>query len=282
MGYTEQLIAEIPAAIEVSRNTFVTNPYVNAFFVNVKDLQLVFSRSSEIREFMHACSGYDISHCYALLCMHKSEKTVFGVELEGDVLSHDVRQTAVSFSDHRIYAPAPSEFETRQGLKRCLFEGLVTHALGRIMHLKVENHRLQQERQALNARLRHLHHQTGDKHEQSPLDPRVAAEMEAARERLGLIEKTLLHSRLVAPEESLNQVHSVFKRPDDFIRLQKSTLMLSKMCIKIDEHSTRPCNELNLTEVVIGDESPRVVTLAKFPRDELLPPTDFLEQRLFS
>ena len=97
-----------------------------------------------------------------------------------------------------------------------------------------------------------------------------------------MIEKTLLHSRLVAPEESLNQVHSVFKRPDDFIRLQKSTLMLSKMCIKIDEHSTRPCNELNLTEVVIGDESPRVVTLAKFPRDELLPPTDFLEQRLFS
>ncbi len=81
LGYTEQLIAEIPAAIEVSRNTFVTNPYVNAF-CDVKDLQLVFSRSSEIREFMHACSGYDISHCYALLCMHKSEKTVFGVELE--------------------------------------------------------------------------------------------------------------------------------------------------------------------------------------------------------
>lgn len=280
LEYTEQLVADIPGAIEVSRTTFVANPYVNAFFVNVKDLQMVFSRSSEVREFMDECSRYDISHCYALLCMRKSEKTVLGVELEGEVLRHDVRQTAVSFSDHRIYSPAPTEADTRQGLKRCLFEGLGTHALGRIMHLKVEIHRLQQERQVLNARLRHLQHQTGDQRKKLPFDARVAAEMDDIRKQLGKIEETLLHSRLVAPEESLNQVHAVFQRPDDFIRIQKSTLRLNKMCIKIDEHSTQPCNKINLTEVVIGEESPRVVTLAKFPRDELLPPTEFPAQRI--
>jgi len=87
---------------------------------------------------------------------------------------------------------------------------------------------------------------------------------------------------MVAPEESLNQVHAVFKRPDDFVRIHKTSLSLNKMCIKIDERSTQPSNRINLTEVVIGDDLPRVVTLAKFPRDELLPPTEFLSQRIFS
>lgn len=282
LDYADQVVAEIPGAIEVSRKTFVADPYVNAFFVNVKDLQMIFSHSSEIREFMDVCSGHDITHCYALLCMRKSEKTVLGIELEGDVLRHDVRQTAVSFSDHRIYSPAPTEAETRQGLRQCLFEGLKTHALGRIMHLKVENHRLQQERQRLNARLRRLQHQTRDTREQVPIDVRVAAEMEDIRQKLEKIEGSLLNSRMVAPEESLNQVHAVFKRPDDFVRIHKTSLSLNKMCIKIDERSTQPSNRINLTEVVIGDDLPRVVTLAKFPRDELLPPTEFLSQRIFS
>ena len=174
------------------------------------------------------------------------------------------------------------EADARQGLMQCLFEGLKTHALGRIMHLKVENHRLQQERQLLNARLRRLQHQTRDTREQVTIDVRVAAEMEDIRQKLGKIERSLLNSRLVAPEESLNQVHAVFKRPDDFVRISKTSLRLNKMCVKIDERSTQPCNKIDLTEVVIGDDSPRVVTLAKFPSDELLPPTEFLSQRIFS
>jgi hypothetical protein len=41
------------------------------------------------------------------------------------------------------------------------------------------------------------------------------------------------------------------------------------MGIKIDANSSQPSNRLDLTEVIIGEELPRVVTLATFPRDEL-------------
>lgn len=282
LDYTEQLVAEIPGAIGVSRRTFVADPYVNAFFVNVKDLQTVFSHSSEIREFMDDYRSGEFPDCYALLCMHKSEKTILGVELEGDVLRHDVRQTAVSFSDHRIYSPATTEAETRQGLKHCFFEGLGSNALGRIMSMKLANHRLQQERQVLNARLRRLHQQTGDAGEHTPTDAILAGEMEEISEKLSKVEQALLNSRLVAPEESLNQVNAVFKRPDEFIQVRKTALKLNKMGIKIDDQSSQPCNRIQLTEVVIGEEAPRVVTLAKFPRDELLPPTEFLAHTSFS
>jgi hypothetical protein len=42
------------------------------------------------------------------------------------------------------------------------------------------------------------------------------------------------------------------------------------MGIKIDESTQQPSNTLNLTEVSIGEQPPRVVTLAIFPRNEFL------------
>lgn len=269
LEFADHAVAEIPGAIDVSRTNFVSDPYVNAFFVNTQDLQAIFSHSSEIREFMEDCND-KVSGCYALLCMHKTEKTVFGVELEGDMLRHDVRQTAVSFSDHRIYSPARTEAETRDGLRHCLVHGLGTHVLERIMRLKVENHRLQQERHDLNVQLRHL-----QRPESGAGDAEVAPEAAALGQRLRQIEQQLLNSRMAAPEESLRQLQDVFRHPDDYIRLQKTTLRLSRMCIKVDEHSKEPCNTVNLTEVTIGDDVPRVVTLAKFPGEELLPPEEF-------
>jgi hypothetical protein len=41
------------------------------------------------------------------------------------------------------------------------------------------------------------------------------------------------------------------------------------MGIKIEEKSKQPCNDLELTEVVIGNEPARVISLARFPATEL-------------
>jgi len=272
LAYADSVVDAIPGAVEVSRKNFLRDPYVNAFFVNTRDLQTVFSHSSEIREYLEDCND-TVSGCYALLCMRKTEKTVFGVQLDGDVLRHDVRQTSVSFSDHRIYSPAATEPEARDGLRHCLFHGLGTHALERIMRLKVENHHLQQEHHELNVRLRQLQRAPGGAQ---------SAEAEAISRQLRAIEQNLLHSRMAAPEESLHQVQTVLAHPEDYVRVSKSTLRLNRMCIKVDEDSGEPCNTVHLTEVTIGNEAPRVVTLAKFPGEELLPSEEFLEPGFLS
>ena len=77
----------------------------------------------------------------------------------------------------------------------------------------------------------------------------------------------------MTPQIVLEQVADVFSKPDEFVRLRKSSLRLNKMGIKISEDSPQPGNLLNLTEVVIGNERPRVVTLATFPKNELIPRT---------
>jgi hypothetical protein len=206
--------------------------------------------------------------------MRKTEKTVMGVELSGDTLKRDVQQTAVSFSEHRIYSPAPSEGETREGLKHCLFAGLITNALEHIVQFRLTSHRLRRERQLLLTRLRHCQRQHAT--------TKLLSEIADIHQRLSSIDEQLSKTHAMTPGEALQQVKAVFSRPDSFVKFNKCSLRLDKMGFKIRENSRQACNQIDLTEVKIGDESPRVVTLATFPRDELLPRKEFLAQGSFS
>jgi hypothetical protein len=268
--YTDALIDRFPRAIEVSSRTFVSDPYVNAFFSNTRDVQVIFSRSSEIRDFMEDYAHEDVSQCCALLCMHKMERTVLGVELAGEAIKKDVTQTAVNFTDHRIYSPARTEEETRQGLKNCLFEGLVTNALERVAQLRRSNQRLQHERQMLQARLRHAQYQMGRQAGHVVSEAECRREIDETRLKLERTEGDLRKIHLATPQVSLEQAIEVFSSPENFVRMQQSMLRLNKMGIKISEATRQPANSLQLTEVSIGELAPRVVTLAKFPRDEFL------------
>ena len=267
LEYADDLVNQIPLAIEVSSSTFTSDPYVNAFFTNVTDLQSIFSHSSEVQDFMDAFHDSN-ARCCALLCMRRTEKTVMGIELSGNMLKKDVMQTAVSFSDHRVYSPAPSETETRQGLKNCLFQGLVTNALERIVQLRFASHQLQNKRQMLDARLRRHKQQTREVNQDT-------RSIEETSLKLKKIEKEMLHAPLLTPQVMLEQVIDIFSKPDDFVQVRKLQLRLNKMGIKISDDSAQADNRLNLTEVIIGDNPPRVVTLAMFPRKELLSRTVF-------
>ena len=272
LEFADDLVNQIPASIEISRGTFATDPHVNAFFTNITDLQSIFSHSSEIHDYMEDIP-VDSAQCCALLCMARTEKTVMGMELSGNMLKKDVLQVAVSFSDHRIYAPAPSEPETREGLKNCLFQGLVSNALERIGQLRLASHHLQTRHQMLHARQRHYQLKSRAVKQSDSTDNRVLQAMEETGRELGDIEEQLMNTPRVTPQLALEQVADVFSKPDEFVRLRKSSLRLNKMGIKISDDSPQPGNLLNLTEVMIGNELPRVVTLATFPKSELLPRT---------
>ena len=274
LEFADDLVNQIPGAIEVSRHTFSSDPYVNAFFTNVTDLQSVFSHSSEVQDYMEELHD-DEACCCALLCMHRAEKTVLGIELSGNMMKKDVQQTAVSFSDHRIYSPAPSEPEARQGLKSCLFQGLVTNALERIVQLRLASHRLQSRHQMLHARLRHDQQKARELAQDTRAAVNLLRRIEETRQQLGETEKKMINSSLLTPQVMLEQVIDVFSKPEDFVRMRKLPLRLNKMGIKISNDSTQPANELELTEALIGSESPRVITLARFPRKELLARTIF-------
>jgi len=276
LEFSDNLVNQIPGGIEVSSSTFTSNPYVNAFFTNVTDLQSIVCHSSEIQDYMDEIHDSN-ARCCALLCMRRSEKTVMGMELSDNILKKDVQQVAVSFSDHRIYSPAPSEAETREGLRHCLFQGLVTNALERIVKHRLASHRLQSKRQMLHAKLRQYRQKIEKVEQGTQSSVKLAHDIEETGMELRKTEEIMVNTPLLTPQVILEQVTDVFSNPAEFVRIRKFPLRLNKMGIKISKDSQQPDNMLNLTEVTIGNELPRVITLATFPGKELIAGTMFSE-----
>jgi hypothetical protein len=57
-------------------------------------------------------------------------------------------------------------------------------------------------------------------------------------------------------------------------------MRLSRMAVKLDNCSDESGYELTLPEIHIASHAPRISTLVRFPREELLPEKDFLNPSL--
>ena len=79
-------------------------------------------------------------HCYALLTMQCSERTVLGVAMRGELIKKDVKQTSVSFTDHWVVNPSLNEPELRKTLEQRAFDYLIGYALEQITELVAARH----------------------------------------------------------------------------------------------------------------------------------------------
>jgi hypothetical protein len=275
--YIDALVETIPGPVDVNRHTFSTDPQVNAFFVNVEDLQVKFSRSPELRDFIEQNSVRELNDIFALLCMEKKEKTVYGVELEGDIIRRDVPQVGVSFSDHQLLSPAHTESQVREGLRHCLFDGLVTEAVERLKLSQSKVERLQDQKRRLQIMLRNARAKRHGSISGEKAIPVKSAELQrllAENERALIASKTGLGT----PEDSLKQVNGVFENPDQYIKVDNVELKINKMGIKLNEKSQESANEIHLAQVAFGETPSRVVLLARYPSSEILPKEDFLQR----
>ena len=264
--YIDELAETVPGAYKCSRSAFTDDPRVNAFFVNPQQMQEVFSQSQEVCELFDA--NPTLEECCALLCMHKEERSQFGAALIGDEVRWDVAQTTVSFSGHRIVSPGCNEEQARRALKCCLFNGLLDYIRQTTATTKGRGTKLESRLNGLRARLRR------STHTDAPVDqPEVQA-------RIATLEAELAQEqwRLLTLEEHLRFVADVLGNPAQYLSSCEHLVRLSRMGVKLERDFSEPGYELRLSEIKIAGADPRISALVSFPRRELLPRQDFLEQ----
>lgn len=263
LDYVDALVERIPGLLEISRIGFATDPRVRAFFVNPDDLRAAISRSSELREYL---GDARCDACCALLCMKKTERRILGMEMQGDMLRRDVAQVSISFSDHHIDSPAPSEAEAREGLKHCLCESLLNRCLERINRQKLGRRRLEAEIADLRRR------------RAKPLAP-AGREGEApavAEVRLAELEAQLESMPEAGPAASLAVLEEVLGGATEHVRIHCVSLEIDDMGIVVESGSTRRGHRVEVAEAELGNGGRRVVVLARIPREELLPQRELM------
>jgi hypothetical protein len=231
-----------------------------------------------LRAYFENPSNREVQEAYALLGMKKEERTVFAPQLDGDALKHDVPQMTVSFSGHRLIAPAATLAATRLEVGRRIIQRLAQVALSRIVALDAKATELQEHKAYLGARMRMLN-LARDGMEGIVKDPATIAEDIKAVERElketvgGYIEAK---TSLATLDGYIKLIDDVFSNPERHITLTHTPLRLSRMGVKASDATLGPVNELTLAELSIGENLRAAIAIARCPRSELPPKEDLV------
>jgi len=277
--YVVSLVDALPAAAEISRKSFVSDARLRALFVSADQLQETVSDCREIQDFLQRAALPDKIYC--LLSLERSEKTVFGMALQGDVLRREVSQTVINFSDRRVVGVSGSEQDTRWELKKRAFDHLIQTALQRIVTARDSKQKLQQQRLLLQSKLKAM--QAGNRGLEPLLKPAQAppADLNAIEKQIADIEAELL----ALPADSttldgyLGIICATLNEPQTYLRLDRFTLALDSTGVKRTAATDTQATRLTLDEVVgEDDDQRRVILLGYVPRTDILAPRDFIQE----
>lgn len=271
LEYITQLVDQISGPMEVSRKNFISDPEVRAYFSTPDALQKIFSCGTELKTFFEQQENADTDVCCALLCANKEEKKIMGSALEGEFIQHDVIQTAISFFDYKVLSPAIDDSEVRSGIKKCIFDGLVTYALQHIANIKIERRDLVHQRRILHAQLRSrqksgngLSVLLAEAHIESEQCSKLAEELKQAETRL----KNITGDRDVLTFY-LEEIRKILAQPENFIQLNRACFHLNDMGIRLEGEAAQSVNAVCFSELEIANVMKRVVTIIRYNRNEI-------------
>lgn len=279
--YVIELVDALPPAVEIGRRGFTTDPRQRALFASPGHLQEILSFGADLRHYRQRINGTLPADLYAVLRMERVEKIVLGVDLEGNMIRRDVPQTIVNFHQHRLTFPAGSETKTRRELKKRAFDYLIETALEHLVSVRSQKQLLeQQRRQLLQKKTKLL---KGANVALEPLlDPHVSTSNNPAtidrRLREIEVELTRIRADSATIDDHLAQVVTTLREPEKHLRLERVSLTLDHMNIKVPPDSSRNANTLIFDEVLLGKDRRITTLLIRFPSDEILPQPDFFDE----
>jgi len=227
------LAESLAPAIVLSPGCYGREPRLRSFFITPADLQKFLDNDRTLAEFRRGRKG-GAGPIHALLAMEKQEKAGLGATLSGDIILRDVRQTTVSFEEHRLLALTEKPEETLKLLKRRAYDHLLSLALSRISIVKTERNHLERHRTLLHSRL-NLLQRGGMTFDQTSADQSMnvadlkkqLAEIEQQFKKIGKDEQML--------EAYLDILIDILGRPEKHLWLGKETLIVDRMGIKRSE-----------------------------------------------
>lgn len=279
--YAMTLIERLPPPVDASHRHFTRTPLLRAAFVSPDHLRETLSFSKHMHNYQYQNPGLLPVELHGLLGMERVEKTVLGIDLQGDMIRRDVPQTTVNFCNHRFAFPAESEHSTRQELTKRAFDSLIEVALTQLTTSRVRRQELeQQQRQILQKKANALKSGQMGLGSLLALTPLNQADASTLERQLLDIQEELKQIRADSAtiEHLLARVVATLSKPEKHLRLERLSLTLDHMNIKTSPDSPRIANVLTLDEALLGRDRRMTVLLVRFPSSELLPQPDFFQE----
>jgi hypothetical protein len=124
-SYCDSLVNALPPAVDINRQSFATNPLIHALFASASDIDSMLATSAPIRAFLTAPESWQHDCFFALMAARRADKKVLGVALQGSVVTTDVAQTLLQFSNQMVTLPAAEPDAAQASLFAAAFDSLL-------------------------------------------------------------------------------------------------------------------------------------------------------------
>jgi len=272
LDYAGDLIDQFSEPLDLSKSAYGTDPYLRAYFASREEIAELLRHSRSFQDFVAYQDNKTLDECYALLAMNKQERTVFGMEMDGDIIRRDVPQTVVNYSGHRLITPGANLAIAEQKLKERAFSHFIETALERMVSLRSHKDELEVQRNLLRSKLTALRKRGNFGLEDELQTARIS---DAVTKKdfceLQEIEKELtgLVANPMTLDDYLNEITTIMSHPEQHLRSTRTTVRVDRMGIKIDDHSNKNAETLSLQEVELGKAIRVVASLARIPSETM-------------
>lgn len=252
MQYFQSISKMLPGPIVLDPKRYYDDPTVKALFASPDQLDEVLRFNPEINKLR---KQGQVGEKVAMMTMLQEERTIFGHKQEGELLVRDVRQQAMSFSDHRIVAPSADLDTTRDGIVNRGLEVLATVAMERITTLRANKAELQGKKEYLQGMVKIF---GGRSHRQELFAaPTVhnREELRKVEQKLAEVEQELeaLRQQIALPEQSLAHLEEIMRQPETMLVTRQQTLRLNWMGVRVDDEPGSEGNDITLAEFAMED-----------------------------
>ncbi|HWT37646.1 MAG TPA: hypothetical protein VN289_15265 [Paraburkholderia sp.] len=271
LQYVDELMASLPATLDANADAWAGNPSLRAFFATPDDIADTFGRSEDVRAFFDQNPG--AADLHGTLGMALTERHVLGVALDGDTLHHDVAQTTLSFSDHRVRICGRTEAALREEMERRLIDQLALEGLSMLAATRAA--RLARGRELMQERVVLLHRQgTGISSFAGGGATVEADELMHVQTQIAKNAESMAALRVPTDvvEHELEGICEVFGKPADYVYIRNRHIRIDMMNV-VQEGEAKGGHdiEFHFARVPGVTAQMRAFALVRFRRSDLPP-----------
>ncbi|WP_244257795.1 hypothetical protein [Paraburkholderia phymatum] len=255
---------------DANAKAWSSDPVIRSFFATPADISRALSQSEALRALFERDGEAPVA--YAVLGMAMTERHILGVALEGESIRHDVPQTTLCFSDHRVRICSDSEASLRAEIGRRLIDQL---ALAGFESLAANRRDLARQSRALIEKRVVLLERQGSGLRGVVGEQAITAPDELARIQAEIESNSRALAGLRVPEQTLELelecVCNVFLHPADHLHVKSRHVRIDSMNVVQDPDSNIGTDiEFHFARIPGHRAVIRSFVLVRFPRCELL------------
>jgi len=276
LAYLRSLRDQLPQEIvPLARSEWAMNPHLNAFFATADDVPALIGRTRELRSLFQ--TDPKLGEAFALLAMKMEERHIFAPKLEGTELHHDVAQTTIGFTGHKLFSPAPTLAQTRLDVGKRLFMRLAQVALKRIIQSDERASDLDQHKGYLKTRLRLLNLAKdgleGIVEDASTIDAQIR---DIERQLKDTVDEFIeIKSSIATLDRYTDRINDILRNPEQHLSIEHRLLRVNRMGMKVEAGDEEPAHELSLYELQL-DDIRAIIALVRCAREEMPPVEDLV------